>query len=77
MLIRVTFKDPDALDYAVANAVRRSLADCKLPKDELEALYQTRYEREHDAVCIWFRYGEYVEVEINTAVGTAVVIPST
>ncbi len=74
MKFRVTMKDPDTLSDAITEAVKTSLSDLGLDEDELEPLIERRHEKITEQCSKWFRYGEYLEVEIDTDAKTCVVI---
>ncbi len=76
MKFRVSMKDPDTLDDAIKGAVKRSLADLGLDEDELEPLIERRSEKVQAICTKWFRYGEYLEVEIDTDAQTCTVVPN-
>lgn len=65
MKLRVTMKSPDALSDAIHDATRH-LTD----RDEREAQYEDAYE----AASPWFKYGEYLTVEIDTETGSAHIV---
>ncbi len=77
MKFRVMMKDPDCLHEAIVEAVTEQLADQQLTEDEQEAVVDLRVHRIKD-LCEkkWFRYGEYLEVEIDTEAGTCTVVPN-
>lgn len=75
MKIPVTFKDPDALSDAIDDAVRKDVAQIfGLNEAEQEAVFRVRRERVQKQVGKWFRDGEYVELEVDTEAGIAVVV---
>lgn len=77
MKIKVTMKDPDTLHDAVADAVRDEVAGLAgLSEDEREAVAETRQTALMEAAGKWFRYSEYLTVEIDTDAGTATVCPA-
>lgn len=77
MKIKVTMKDPDTLHDAVADAVRDEVAGLAgLSEDEREAVEEKRRAAVMAAAGKWFRYGEYLTVEIDTEAGTATVCPA-
>lgn len=77
MKFKVTLKAPDALDYAIKEAVQNEMSDI-LTHDEDE--------RDDIAACVngsavsaaakWFRYGECLTVEIDTDTQTITVCPA-
>lgn len=74
MKFKVQMKDPDCLYNAVDEAVKKSLADLGLDEDELEPLVEKRSEKVRDLCGEWFRYGEYLTVEIDTDAKTCIVV---
>ena len=60
MIIKITFKNPDAIDTA--------LADHGVTSPEKKAEYQKVFDK-------FFEYGEYVTIQIDTRTGTATVVP--
>jgi hypothetical protein len=74
MKIRVSLKDPDAL----MEAIDESLEDLKvegLTEDELEDLREKRKTSIYEECCDrWFKWGEYLVVEIDTEKMTCFVI---
>ena len=75
MKFRVTMKDPDTLGDAIKEAVE---GDVKLLVDdpkEQSALIEVRQEKVSEICKEWFKWGEYLTVEIDTEAGTAVVVP--
>lgn len=74
MKIRVTFKDPDALDNALQEAplVRPD----GLTDEEWEPIAEARREKIRDGLCATFiEYGEYITVEYDTEAKTCTVVP--
>lgn len=76
MKIRVTMKDPDVLHDAVNEAALESARAQGLEGDEAEAIAELRAEKAREVAVRWFRYGEYLDVEIDTEAGTCVVLPA-
>jgi len=64
MTIRVTFKTPDAVSYALDRVL-----DCNDPEEFEQA------EVAQKAIDKFVRYGEYITVEFDTDKGTATVVP--
>lgn len=75
MKIKVTMKDPDTLQDAIEEAVKKDLSDLGLDQDELESVMEKRCEKVTTLACKWFEYGEYLTVEIDTDAKTCVVVP--
>lgn len=75
MKFQVQMKDPDVLQDAIEEAVKKSLADLGLDEDELEPLVEKRSEKVKAVCDTWFRWGEYLVVEIDTDAKTCTVVP--
>lgn len=77
MKFQVTMKDPDSLYDCIDDAVTADLKnDISLNDEEREAIGEVRQKRARDVAAKWFRYGEYLTVEIDTDAGTATVLPA-
>lgn len=76
MKFTVTMKDPDGVYDSIEEAVRESIKAMGLPEDEAEALTEARTETVKKTTGKFFRYGEYVDIEIDTEAGTATVLPA-
>lgn len=74
MKIKVIMKDPDTMYDAVQEAVKRGIKAMNLPEDEAEGLIELRCEKEREKMSKWFKYGEYLAVEIDTDAMTATVL---
>ncbi len=73
MKITVSFKNPDALD----ESIDESLKDLKvegLSEEELEGVKETRKEEIKELCMKWFKWGEYLTVEIDTEAKTCTVV---
>ncbi len=75
MKFRVSMKDPDTLADAIDEAVREQLQTLGLSPEEQELLVEHRRESVDELCCRWFRYSEYLEVEIDTEAQTCTVVP--
>lgn len=73
MKFTVTMKDPDGVYDSVRDAIDDNLPS-GLDEDELEHLAQERKEELSELMKKWFRYGEYLSVEIDTEKGTCTVL---
>ena len=74
MKFKVTMKDPDKLQDAEADAVRADLEKIAgLTADDRKALYEVRLDAVREVTKQWFKYGEYLTVEIDTEAKTATV----
>lgn len=74
MKFRMTMKDPNTLVDAISDAVKElPLSD--LPEDEREMVRDERADKVR-GFCVekWFRWGEYVTLEIDTDAQTCVVV---
>jgi len=74
MKFRVQLKDPDCLSDAIADAVDDRVDAMGLPGDEAEAVKERRITKVSDLCDEWFRYGEYLLIEIDTDAKTCVVL---
>lgn len=75
MKFTVQMKDPDTLIDAIDEAVKAELSAMNLPADEQELLLDSRREKVNEVCSEWFRYGEYLCVEIDTDAKTCTVQP--
>ena len=76
MKFLVTMKDPDVLYDAIREAVDEDLQALDIDGDEHENLSQLRRDKIQTICTKWFRYGEYLTVEIDTEDETCLVIPN-
>lgn len=81
MKIKVQLKDPDALFDAVQDAVHDHvvlMAEANnLDYGERKSLEEARVEKVLELAKRWFRWSEYLTVEIDTDAETCVVLPAT
>ena len=70
MIFTVTMKDPDTLHDAIYEAVKQSLDGQEMDAEEREAVGDVRAEKAHEVCQKWFKYGEYLTVEIDTGTQT-------
>lgn len=70
----VTMKDPDSLYEGVTDAVNEQLEKSDLPEDERDAVRELRVEKATDVGDLFFEYGEYLTIEIDTDNKTARVV---
>lgn len=76
MKFKVTMKDPDTLHDAIAEAVKEDLEKIEgLDANDREALSENRQVAALAVASKWFKYGEYLTVEIDTDAQTATVCP--
>lgn len=75
MKFQVSFKNPDALQDAIEEAVDKTLASSDLAEDEQEAVKEKRMESVGKLCSKWFEWGEYLLVEIDTVEETIRVVP--
>ncbi len=75
MKFRVTMKDPDTLQDAISSAVETDvlMAD-GLDSDERESVAEKRREKVAKLCSEWFKFGEYLTVEVDTEARTATVV---
>lgn len=78
MKFKVTMKDPDTLQDAISDAVTADLEKINgLDPEDRKALFDTRQQTVANIASQWFRYGEYVTIEIDTDAKTATVCADT
>ena len=74
MKFKVTMKDPGTLQDAISDAVTDDLAKIEgLSDDDRENLLDGRKSAAAKVTAKWFKWGEYVTVEIDTDAQTATV----
>lgn len=74
MKFTVTMKDPDGVGASITEAVRAEVNGIAgLSEQEKDDLVETRTDEAHKAIGVWFQYGEYLTVEVDTDAGTCVV----
>ncbi len=73
MKIKVTMKNPDTLGDAILAAVEQEFSDSTLEQDELDSVIEIRQNKIVEECSKWFKYGEYLTVEIDTDLETATV----
>lgn len=77
MKFQVQMKDPDTLSDAVDEAVEAELtAQGITDPQEREALAEVRAGKARACAARWFKYSEYLTVEIDTEAKTCVVVPA-
>ena len=76
MKLRITLKDPDGVDEALMQAAQ-NVADAPegLLDSIREAIQKQVYTELSGQIEKWVKWEEYVTIEIDTVVGTAVVCP--
>lgn len=78
MKFKVQMKDPDILYDSIKDAVEAEIKAMGVTdRDEADALGEVRYDKYRAICAAWFRYGEYLTVEIDTDAKTCVVCPAT
>lgn len=74
MKIRITLKDPDGVFDSIREASENSMDDCEgLDQMEREEICEKRAEQISEKCKKWIKFGEYVNIEIDTEAGTAIV----
>lgn len=74
MKFKITMKDPDTLHDATMDAVTADIAKIEgLSKADREALFETRMDAAREVTRLWFKWGEYVTIEVDTEAKTATV----
>lgn len=74
MKLRVTMKDTDSLYDAISEAIEKEFKEIELDDDEKEALAEIRREKVSEVASAWFKYDEYLTVEIDTKEETCKVL---
>ncbi len=74
MKFTITMKDPDGVYESISEAVKLSESESLLSKDEREELYHTRRNELDEVIEPWFKWSEYLTVEIDTETKTCVVM---
>ena len=75
MKFQVQMKDPDQLYDAASEAVNDELKATNLDEEERDAIREMRTEKVTSIADKWFRWGEYLTVEIDTETKTIRVVP--
>lgn len=77
-IVDIYLKDPDRVGDAIDEATRTDIAELtSLSEEERDMLYDSRREKIAEACERWIEYQEYIRVRIDTAAGTAEVVPVT
>lgn len=76
MKFTVMMKDPDVLHDAIDEVIANLHVE-GLDADELEDVKESRKNKVRDLCGKWFRYGEYLAVEIDTDAETCTVVDQT
>lgn len=75
MKVRVGFKTPDAAEEAVRDELRGEVERIEgLDADERQDLLDVRVESELEKLNRWIEYDEWIEIDFDTAAGTATVV---
>lgn len=74
MKFTVSMKTPDTLTDAIRDAVEKEVEQIEVDEDEFESIVEDRCLKVRNICRKWFRYGEYLEVEIDTEAKTCVVV---
>jgi len=72
MKLRVVMKCPDALDFAIENALEDEIGGAS-ESEELDDLFYSEKKKIESLVKKWFRYGEVVTLIIDTEEKTCIV----
>jgi len=75
MKIRLGFKTPDVVEYAVREAVEQEMAKVKDGHEDDVDADDLKYEAEQ-ACKKFVKYGECITVEVDTDTGEAKVLPA-
>lgn len=75
MKFTITMKDPDGFYDAIGQAVKDSIAEIEgVDEEEADLLSESREEDPKKLCKTWFRYDEYLTVEIDTVAKTCTVV---
>lgn len=75
MKITITFKDPDQVYEGITEALEET--DWSgMHEDEVEILKEKRRERYQEICSEWFKWGEYITLEVDTETKTIRVVPA-
>ena len=75
MKFRITMKSPDAYGDALNDAAKEQVnAMTGVLDDDMPDLVDRRYEALDELCSQWFKYSEYVTIEIDTEAKTATVL---
>lgn len=75
MKFRMSMKDPDSLHDAIKLAAENEVAELEgIDDEERKDLVESRRAKAKEVCRTWFRYGEYLTVEIDTEAKTCVVV---
>lgn len=70
-------KDPDGAYECIKEAAEQQVALIEgIDNDEKENLLESKHEKLQKIASKWFKYGEYLTVEIDTEAQTITVIPA-
>lgn len=77
MKFTITMKDPDGFYDAIGEAVKQSIDEIEgVDEEEADLLRESR-EEDLKRICkAWFKYDEYLTVEIDTVAKTCTVVKS-
>lgn len=77
MKFTVSMKDPDTLGDAIDEAVKYDVLEVEgLADEEREVVEEERGRKVRELCNKWFKYSEYLTVEIDTEAGTCTVLPA-
>lgn len=76
MKFTVSMKNPDALHEAIEGALKEDPTLRGFDSEEVEAVTEVRRRKFADVCSTWFKYGEYLTVEIDTDERTCTVVRS-
>ena len=75
MKFTITMKDPDGVSDSLDEAAREAAALVTgIDEDERKAMAESKRDKFYNLMGKWFRYGEYLDVEIDTDAGTCTVL---
>lgn len=74
MKFQITMKDPDGCYDCMKQAAEDSVASLDVSDEEKDLLIDSRESEVKKACSKWFRYGEYLTVEVDTEANTCTVV---
>lgn len=75
MKFNITMKDPDGVYDSVTEAAKESVKDMKITDlDDADDILETRTDSLMEIIGEWFKYGEYLTVEVDTETKTIKVV---
>lgn len=75
MKFKITMKDPDGFADAIQDAAKESVTAMEnIDEDEEESLIESRQKKFSELCREWFKYSEYLTVEVDTEAKSIAVV---